>query len=329
MKKFVLFGLVVFSGVLAACSQDSEASLESLGYGEVSVVTDIEGLSEPLSQVLDARFAPTVELAGAAAEYGAGVVSYDITPDLVWPPPIWIDPEEFDKEIKRIRNQCQLIPCDEDGNPEPDPRTGALSVGFDFTAVYATPELLERVADFGYSEHYLSQIGGDTLSQIVAEANLGVAKVGKYIPGGPWDSFCQQRPVPEICKYISVGSGLEVETLDIHDLNKHVNDFGLIIVDYGDLRHLDLAGELVQLHGEGLQPLVSPLQVSVPEHVGEEAALHLLERLYSDEGQYALAEAGVVPVSQHAYNDVMTDDVAGHVESAFRHGQLSASSEPF
>ena len=93
MKKFVLFGLVIFSGVLAACSQDSEVALKGLGYSGVPVVTDVEGLSEPLSQVLDARFAPTAKLAGAAAEYGAGVVSYDITRDLVWPP-IWIDPEE-------------------------------------------------------------------------------------------------------------------------------------------------------------------------------------------------------------------------------------------
>ena len=202
-------------------------------------------------------------------------------------------------------------------------------MGFDFTAVYATPELLERVANFGYSEHYLSQIGSDTLSQIVTETNLSVANVGKFIPGGPWDSFCRQRPVLKICYYISVGNGLEVERLDIHDLNKRVNDFGLVIVNYDDLRHLDLAGELVQLHGEGLKPLVSALQIGASRHVGEKAALRLAESFYGEEGQHALAEAGVVPVNQHAYDDAVADDVADHVESAFRHGQLSASSEPF
>ena len=324
MKRFVLFSLVVLSGVLAACSQDSEATLESLRYGGARVVTDVEGLGESLSRSFDVHVAPTEKLESVAAEYGAGVLSYDLVLDKVWPP-IEIDPEALEKALRRVSKLCQLILCDEDGNPMPDPRTGALTVGYDFTAVYATPELLERVADFGYSADFLSRVDIDKLSQIVAETGLGVASVGKYLPGSPLERFCQQRPVPRICFYVSVGNRFEVDKLDIHNLNEHTEDFGLIIVDYGDLGHIDLVGDLVQLHGEGLEPRVSPLQVGASKRVGEEAALSLIEHLYSDEGQYAVARAGVVPVTQRVYESVVADNVARHVEGAREHGKLEPS----
>lgn len=326
MKRFVLFSLVIFSGVLAACSQNSEASLEGLGHSGVPIVTDVAGLTEPLSRFAEVHVAPTEKLADVAVEYGAGVVSYDIALDLAWPL-IWIEPEE--RIPKRISKFCQLTLCDEDGNPVPDPRTGALAVGFDFTAVYATPELLGRVADFGYSANDFREMNFDKVSQIVAEAGLSVAGVGLLTPEG-YDRYCKgRRPVPHFCTIASAGNGLEVDTLDVHDLNKHVDDVGLIITNYGNLRHLDLAGELVQLRGKGLQPLVSALQVGASERVGEEEALHLAESLLSDEGQQTLAEAGVVPVTQHAYESAVADDVAGHIENAFEYGQLSTPSESF
>ena len=326
MKRFVLIGLVILGGVLAACSQDSEATLQGLGYAEVPVVTDVEGLVEPLGRSADVHFVPTEKLASVVAEQGVGVVSYTPVPDIVW-----IDLKEFYKKLKLIYNQCGLILCDRDGNPVPDPRLGGLVVGFDFTAVYATPELLERVAGLGYGADALSAVSVGELTQVVAETGLRVANVGRYIPspGSPWEGRCQQRPVPHVCKLISAGGGLEVDTLDTDALNEHLGDFGLVVVDYSDLRHVELAGELVQLHGKGLKPLFSALQVGAPERVGEQAALSLMESLFSEEGQRVLTEAGIIPVTQRAYADAVADDVAGHVENAFEFGQLSAPPESF
>ena len=115
MKKFVLFSLVVLSGVLTACSQSPEAELSSQRYpGTFTLVTDVPSLIEPLSHVADVRYVASDKLAKVATFYNAGVVSY--TPN----------PERID-DWKRVKvpfipRYCQLVLCDKDGNPLPDPR---------------------------------------------------------------------------------------------------------------------------------------------------------------------------------------------------------------
>ncbi len=321
MKKFVLFGLIVLSSVLAACSQSSEAELSSQRYrGAFTLVTDIPSLVEPLSHVADVRYVESAKLAKAAAFYNAGVVSYTPDPGRIydWKP----------VKVPLVSRYCQLVLCDKDGNPVPDPRLDGITAAIDFAAVYATPVLLERAAKLGYSAKTVSAMDAGTLVKLITETGFNVAGVSKTgvsrtIPGSPSDDWCRQQPVPKICWYISALDRLDVERFDVSSLDKHIQNVGLVIIDYRDLTQLEHAGELIQLHGEGIEPLVSTLRVAIPARASDLTMKNALGGVYGDEAQYSLAKAGFVPASGDVYDRVIDEDISAHVESALKYGQLN------
>ena len=223
MRKLLLLGLLTLSGVLAACGGDPDAELARLNHGgELRLATDVEALVEPLSAFADTRFVPPNEFVEVVAEDDIGAVSYTLVPK------DWL---ETRFEIPYTSRMCQLILCDDEGNPVPDPLGSDFIVGVDFTAVYATPALLTRSAEFGYDARDLEGMDARTLARIVAETGLGVAgvsdygvsdhRVSDYLPGSPAERFCQARPQPRICQYIAGEYGLELVELDVSELNEH------------------------------------------------------------------------------------------------------------
>ena len=205
-----------------------------------------------------------------------------------------------------------------------------ITAAIDFTAVYATPILLERAAKLGYSAKRISMVDVDTLVQLVTETGfdmIGVSKaamsrtgVSITLPGSEWDERCRQQPVPEICRYISALDPLDIERFDVGSLDEYSQDIGLIIADYRDLTQLEHAGRLIQLHGEGVEPLVSTLRVAVPARAGDLTVKNTLRGVYGDKAQYSLAIAGFVPASGNVYDHVVNEDVSAHIKGALEHG---------
>ncbi len=307
MKKVVLAGMLVLGTLFTACGQRSEAALDALSFGELPLVTDTEALLEPLSTFGVIHLAETEELGELALAQGAGLVGYTPLPDGDW--------GVLEKLPEVINPMCLLILCDDEGNPVPDSYDG-FTVGQDLLAVYATPTFVERVAQYGIGAEDLQLLDAAALVEMVVETGVRVGSVGLYGPDSPMARYCATRPVPHVCKIMSV-AGVDVLELDVSEVAK-TSGVGLIITDFGALTRLDTVGELTQLHGEGFTPVFSALQVGFPQTVNKAAAASFLENIYSDEGQIRLAQAGVIPVTERAFAEIVRGDLAVHVEAALR-----------
>lgn len=295
MKKIIGLTSLIVVVLLAACEQ-STPELSTTSLSGLRFVTDVEAAVEPLTRFSDVILAENA--AKVAISENAGLVMY--TPD---PEHEWFVPREIDF----FPPHCMLILCDDEGKPVPDPRLGTFTVAQDLLAAYVTPTLIERAAEFGYSTNDLKKINGAELSSVVAEAGLSV---GKYIPGSYYNRFCRQQPVPRICFFIEEEAVFD--TPELEDFDK----LGVVISDYNGLVSSGLAEKLVQVHGEGVDPVLSGVQVGLSETFSEAAAREFLVNVSSLDAQLGFAEAGLIPVTRSAFEETVTGAVREHVEAA-------------
>ncbi len=303
VKKAGLFGASLLVGLLAACGTTPKAELTQTGHGAVPLFTDAKTLVKPLSEFSNVEFAKTAALPMLAAERGGGLVGY--TPDPL------NNPERPD--ISVIRFDCRLILC----NKLID--NGYLTLGQNFVGAYLTPSLIQQAAKYQLSVKDLRQADVGTMTKLVAASGLKIGLVGKYLPGSPLERLCSRQPAPRICWVIK---GLGDLVVDIPDPRDALDDLGLIITDYSGLVQSDIASKLVQVHGKGLEPAFSALQVGFHASVDSGAATNFLEHAYSYEGQVSLARTGVLPVTEKAFTETVGDEVRPHVEDALEYGVI-------
>jgi len=305
VKRIVLVGLLILGALLTACGEPTDASLKTLSRG-FPMFTDDEALLKPLNTFNELHLVETEGLQELALDYSGGLVSYTPIPD--WDG--WRTPEIPDF----INPNCLLILCDDEGNPVPGSYDGFDHIGYDLSAVYATPALVKQASKYGLDAEALRKLDASTLVEVATKLNVNVGSVGQYLPGSPWERICNQRPVPRICWLIDAG-GLSLDKVIVSEL-EGFKDYGLIITNLGALAQLEDVGELVQLHGEGLEPAFSALQVGFAKGVDEGAAFELLETIYSEEGQYSLGQAGIIPLSEGAFQKTFDKNLANHVKDA-------------
>ena len=317
MKKVVWFGLLVLNTLLAACGQDTGQELSVLRHpGAVPLATDVRASAKPLGNFAEVKLVTAAELGGLAKD-GFGTVSYKPVPDE-------LGGSGQGSRFRFVPPLCLLVLCDDNGNPVPesyDKNPHDWTVALDFVAVYATPALLKRAAGYGLSAAKLSVVPATALTKVIATTGLEVGQVGLYGPDSPWNDLCNRHPVPRICWVIDRFDGPRVSVPDFGGHIRDFADYGLVILAYDALLRLgDAAGELVQLHGEGLEPVVAALQVTLPEDTDKNAGQALFKDLYG-EGQTVLARAGFVPVAGGAFDEVVRSGAGQHVVDALEYAR--------
>ena len=307
----LLTGLLII--LLSACGATSETDLGTAGFGGVPLVTD----SEPLAQGLDAAGLEVIltepeDLLEVHQEVQGGLVSYT-------PLPPEIEPIPWDPEIWPIP-WCDPRNCD-----PIDP-----FIGWQFSGAYITPKFAETLVRYGIDPYQAVRLDGLQLSTNLAELRTEIYVIERICDGLTGECKTFKIPVkldPEddvpcpICNAAGSNQG---------EFVRDISEADLIITSNTGLAQIEAElGNLIQLQGDGVAPVIQGVNVAVHPEVGKEVGTALAETLLSEEVQVSLYKhAGVLPVGSELLEEVMTGPFGEHVKGALEHGTFSADSLP-
>ena len=298
MKRTIFIGCLI--ALLSACGTDlTETELSTAGFSDVPIVTDNEQIAEGLGAAgFETILTEPDNLLEVHNEVGGGLVSYTPLPPEIdpwpwpWNPRPWPIP------------WCDPRWC--------DPIDFSPVVGWDFEGAYITPKFAETLAGYDVDAHKVVNMNGYELAKTV---NPFEPKIIIIICD---HNGCRIVIKPDPDPICPVCGGLG-KYLDLKDkLTTDLFDADVVIVDSPALVDVKAElGNLIQLQGEGVAPVIQGLNVAVHPKVGEEMGNILAESLLNEEVQVSLYKhAGVLPVIPHLLDEVMDE----HIEGALNTG---------
>ncbi len=315
MKRTIFIGCLI--ALLSACGTDlTETELSTAGFSDVPIVTDNEQIAEGLGAAgFETILTEPDNLLEVHNEVGGGLVSYTPLPPEIdpwpWNPRPWPIP------------WCDPRWC--------DPVDFSPVVGWDFEGAYITPEFAETLMSYDLALQEVSELSQQELGNVfteVFEVDTSI-RIGSVTcdPAGCQGTTISVSPIC-FASRSCMGYHLQraKENIDRYIAIQHLHEVDVIFTGNAGLNRVEAGlGNLTQLQGEGVAPVIQGLNVAVHTKVGEEMGTMLAESLFSEEVQVSLFEhAGVLPVHADLLDEVMNE----HIEGALKHGTLSEDPQP-
>ena len=306
MRKFFGMTSLLLAALLGACGQQqATAPLETAGAEDVTLITDSPHLADALERVgFDARSVEPDALGKGFETYRGGLVSYTPPPDDA----LTIDPARL-KELLRW-SWCDPTFCDP---PEP-------IIGWSFTGVYMTPKLAATLLSHDLRPRELATFSGAKLAEVLARFDVRITyRICDGLTGECFDVEVPAEPEPMPCPICeNVGRYFELEAHQARSLE----EADLVIVDSPALLEVEAElGELIQLRGAGLEPVIKGVGLAVHAEAGEARAVALAEALVGTEAQLSLYEhADLLPVVPELLDELAQGSFGDHVRGALEFG---------
>lgn len=310
MKYFVLIASLGLVTLLSACGTTPQnAQLTAANVVDTPIVVDSEVVAAGLEAAgFGVIIAESDTLAKTFETTKGGLLSYTPLPDDV----PTIDPEWF-KKLFEVP-WCDPRLCDP---PEP-------IIVWEFSGLYMTQKLVDTLTRHDISAYQLVGLAGPELAEVLAQFDIRIT----YRSCDGLTGECVDIEVPPVkvdppCPVCEKADRyFELATHWTSDLEQA----DLVIADSRSLPGAEAAlGKFIQVHGEGLEPVLESLNFAVHAEVGEEAASALTESLLSTETQLVLYEkAGLLPVAQEALERVAEGTLGEHIEGALEFGEFAS-----
>ena len=182
--------------------------------------------------------------------------------------------------------------------------------------------LIDKLVEHDIDPYEVAQLSGPDLTEILRSFQPKITKrICDGLTGECVDIELPVKPDPEpvpcpVCGKLARYFDLAANSTPV------LEEADLVIVDSPALVGVEAElGELIQLQGEGVEPVLQGVGLAVHEEAGEEDALALAEALVSPEAQFSLFEhADLLPVVPELFEQVAQGSFGAHARGALEHG---------